>query len=179
MSILAIFGSIALVSAACQPRPRFDYDFENEGVLDLLEWKCRTMYRISPEHAASGAKSLELSLYPAPEGEPESYPGVSFSRFNPDWSGSRTLAFDIHNPEPAALRLAVRIDDRDAPEYADRYNQDFTLAPGDNRVSILLADLVTSGTKRRLELQGIRTVILFLASPKEAHTLYLDRLRLE
>lgn len=176
---VAVLSAIALAAAACQPTPRFDYDFEDEGILDQLEWKCRTQYRISPEHASSGSRSLELSLYPAPADEPESYPGVSFTKFDPDWSRFRTLVFDAHNPEESALQLAVRIDDRDAPDYSERYNQAFTLAPGDNRVSIPLADLVTSGTKRRLDSRGISTVILFLVQPKESHTLYLDRVRLE
>ena len=60
---VAVLGAFTLATVACQPKPRFDYDFEDERVLDQLEWKCRTMYRISPEHATSGAKSLELTLY--------------------------------------------------------------------------------------------------------------------
>lgn len=177
MAIVA--GAMWLAVSSCQTTPRFNYDFEQETVLDQFDWECRTLYRLSPEHATSGAKSLEMLLYPAPAADLENYPGVSFTRFDPDWSGNRALVFDAYNPETTPLRLGVRIDDRDSPDYAERFNNSFVLAPGDNRVSISFTDLVTSGSKRRLDQRRIRAVMLFLANPKERHSIYLDRVRLE
>lgn len=174
-----VIFALALAFAGCHTKSRFDYDFESSGILDELEWKCRTLYRVSPEHATSGTLSLEMTLHPAPQRDLENYPGVTFSNFDPDWTGYGALVFDVYNPEQSDLRLSARIDDREAPDYADRFNKAIVLSPGDNRVSIPFADLVTSGTKRRLDLREIRKVALFLAKPRDRHTLYLDRVRLE
>ncbi len=47
-----------------------------------------------------------------------------------DWRGFETLRFDLYNPAEQVLQITVRIDDRkDSPEYADRYNNSFTLNP--------------------------------------------------
>jgi hypothetical protein len=177
--LATLMFTAALLPSSCQRKPGFGYDFESERILDDIEWKCRTLYRISSEHATSGSKSLEISFHPAPEGESGHYPGVSFSRFDPDWSGHRAIVFDAHNPENADLRLTLRIDDREAPEYPDRFNRSFTLSPGENHIAIPLGELVSSGTKRTLDPRRIQRVMFFLANPKERHTLYLDRIRLE
>lgn len=169
----------ALLAPACQRQPQFGYDFERDQVLDELVWTCRTLLRLSPEHAASGARSLEIAFHPAPGGLDENYPGVSFAGFDPDWSGSRTLALDAFNPEAAPLAVTLRIDDRKAPDYPDRFNRTLRLDSGPNRISLPIGELVTSGTNRPLDRRRIRTVMLFLANPAERHTLYLDRVRLE
>ena len=179
-------GTIALLlcmAAACclgcEAKPRFGNDFEDDSVLDELQWSCGTLFRISGDHATSGKRSLEISLYPAADSVIEHYPGVSFSGFDADWSGRRALVFDAFNPEDTAVPLEVRIDDRESPDYRERFNRTHTLAPGGNRISIPLASLVTSGTRRPLDLRRIRVVALFLANPGERRTLYLDRVGLE
>jgi hypothetical protein len=178
--LLAALLVLALLPCpSCQRAPRFDHDFEQEGALDEFAWQCRTLYRLSGEHAASGSRSLEITMHPAPEGTGENYPGLSFSKFDPDWSAFRSLAFDAYNPGETPLGLALRIDDREDPDYADRFNRSVALAPGPNRISIPFAELVASGTKRALDLRRVRTVALFVANPKERRTLYLDRVRLE
>ena len=178
-----IAALLVLTAAACclgcERRPRFGYDFEDERVLDELQWSCGTLFLVSADHATSGNRSLEVSLYPAAESVTEHYPGVSFSGFDADWSGRRALVFDVFNPEDTAVALEVRIDDRESPDYRDRFNRTHTLAPGGNRISIPLASLVTSGTRRQLDLRRIRVVSLFLVNPGERHTLYLDRVGLE
>jgi hypothetical protein len=176
-ALLLLLG--ALLCPACEERPRFGFDFEQDRDLDELEWSCGALFRLSDAHATTGKRSLEMSLYPATDGDTEHYPGVAFTNFDPDWFGRRALVFDAHNPEAAPLPLEVRIDDRESPDYEDRFNASYTLAPGGNRVSIPLAALRTSGTKRPLRLGRIRTVALFLANPEERHTLFLDRVVLE
>lgn len=179
-AIVAILvAALATLAGSCHRPPRFGCDFEQDNALDLLEWSCRTLFRVSPDHATLGSRSLEISFFPAPEGQTENYPGISFSKFDPDWTRSRKLVFDVYNPESDAIRLALRIDDRQNPDYADRLNRSLPIPPGMNRVSLPLDELATSGTKRALDLHGIRTVILFISNPRERHVLYLDRIVLE
>jgi hypothetical protein len=170
---MTAFGS------ACHRAPRFEYDFEQSETLDQFEWKCRTQYRLSPDHSTSGARSLEISFHPAADGNSENYPGISFAKFDPDWSRYSRLVFDAYNPESTIIRLALRIDDRESPNFADRYNRSLLLSPGINHVSIPMAELVTSGTRRALDPQRIHRVVVFLANPGERHVLYLDRFGLE
>lgn len=169
----------AITASSCHRAPRFGYDFEQEKSLDLIEWNCLTLFRTSPEHATSGTRSLEISFFPASESTLENYPGVSFSKFDSDWSGHRTLVFDVYNPESAPIRAGLRIDDRKNPDYAERYNRSLAISPGMNRVSIPFGELVTSGTKQPLNMRNILTVIFFVSNPVERHTLFVDRVGLE
>jgi hypothetical protein len=168
-----------LLAPACSRKPRFGNDFEREQVLDELEWKCRTLLRLSPEHATSGARSIEITCHPWPEGGQGNYPGLTFSQFDPDWSQFRALAFDVYNPMAEPMRLSLRIDDREAPVYADRFNRSIIFNQGKTLVLMPLDELVTSGTKRPLDLRRIRMVALFLANPRERQTFFLDNIRLE
>jgi hypothetical protein len=170
---------LAVLIPSCRERRPFSYDFEESGILDELAWRCRTIYRLSPEHATSGTRSLEVTFFPAPPEDRENYPGVSFPAFDPDWNSRRSLVFDVYNPEERVLRLTLRIDDRRGPTYPERLNRTLTLAPGANRISIPLAGMLTSGSRRPLNLANILRVSLFMANPRERHTLYLDRVGLE
>lgn len=171
--ILVFLILALLLSAGCQRKPAFHYDFEAENRLDTLSWKCKTIFSLSDKHATSGQKSLKLELYPSP------YPGVTLNKFNPDWSKYNTLKFDTYNQEKMSLRLAIRIDDKKDPSYNNRYNHPIILSPGMNHISIPLSSLVTSGTNRNINLANVQQVILFLVQPKEKRIIYLDNVRLE
>lgn len=170
---------LAASMLSCRETHRFYYDFENQEILDDLHWQCRTLFRISPEHATSGSGSLEITFYPSPPGDDESYPGLSLSDFNPDWSDYRTLVLDAFLQGEKTILLGIRIDDRDNPNYADRFNKAIELRPGRNYIAIPLPDLITSGSKRPLDLENIMLFALFMGNPREQHTVFLDRLRVE
>ncbi|MHB8893973.1 MAG: hypothetical protein ACYC99_02190 [Candidatus Geothermincolia bacterium] len=170
---------LTFVLLACQEKPCFDFDFEQPAILDKLHWKCGTLYRLSSDHATSGTNSLEVTFYPGPPGVDESYPGLSLTDFERNWSGYRTLVFDAFVPGEKAINLALRIDDRENPDYAERFNMAIPLAPGSNHIAIPQTRLVTSGSKKPLDLENIRETIFFLANPKERQTIFFDRIRLE
>jgi len=171
--------TFAALFLACTEKPRFFFDFEADKDLDDLVWKCKTLFRISDQHATSWSRSLKVLLYPDPDNTGEHYPGIGFNRFNPDWSSYSSLCFDAFNPEEKALSLVVRIDDCKNPDFPDRYNKAIILVPGANHVSLPLNSLITSGTKKRLNLARIEGVMLFLSNPKERHTIFLDRVLVE
>lgn len=170
---------LTVCTPACRKSPRFNYDFEQPAVLDELQWQCGTLYRISPDHATSGTNSLEVTFYPGPPGVDESYPGLSFTDFNRNWSGYRALVFDAFVPGGKTIHLALRIDDLENPDYAERFNTAIALNPGDNHIAIPLTGLITSGSKKPLDLNNILEVILFLANPKERYTIIFDCIRVE
>lgn len=158
---------------SCSSKQLFYYDFETEGALDTLSWKCKTIFTLSDQYVVSGLKCLKMELYPAP------YPGVSLKNAGYDWSKHNTLNFSIYNQEKISLRLTVRIDDTKDPSYNDRYNNTFIIKPGMNNIAIPFNSLLTSDTNRKLNLSKIENVIIFLVRPDEKRILYLDNVRLE
>ncbi len=149
------------------------FDFESDSALDQLVWKCHTLYSLSTEHVTHGKKSLKMELYPS------DYPGLTPIIKENDWSGYNKLCFDIYNPQEK-IKITVRIDDQKvSPDYGDRYNESFTLEQGMNKISVPLDTLVTSGTKRNLNLKKIKGLLIFVANPGKRVDLYADYIRLD
>jgi len=167
---------ILLIFVGCADIPATEkilFDFEEDADLDKIHWKCHTLFSLSDHHASHDAKSLRMELYPSP------YPGVTPILKDNDWSRFRSLVFDVYNPHENGIKLTVRIDDqKDYPEYENRYNKGFVLEHGDNRIEISVQSLVTSGTERRLEATTIYRLIMFLVDPPVKTELYLDHIRL-
>lgn len=150
------------------------FDFETDADLDRINWNCFTLFELSNEHFTQGARSLKMDLYPS------NYPGWHPNLSHADWSGYRHLVFDLFNPQSREMSVTIRIDDsQNAWNYADRYNQAFSLKSGSNRIRIPLETLMTSGTARKMNLEKIHKFMLFLVRPQKAHVLYLDHVRLE
>jgi len=150
------------------------FDFESDSELDRLQWSCHTLPSLSNENVTHGKKSLKLELYPS------GYPGLTPVLKNNNWQGYESLAFDIYNPEEKEVKITIRLDDREVvSDYSDRYNHGFLLVHGLNRMNIPLNNLITSGTNRKLNLKKIQSLIIFMASPPEKVTLYVDYIRLQ
>jgi hypothetical protein len=150
-------------------------DFETDADLDRIHWSCHQLYALSVEHVTGGSRSLEMKLYPA------DYPGLALKLSHRDWRRHAAIALDIFNPQPEALEITVRIDDKtDYPEFEDRYNERFTVAPGATVVRIPLETLRTSGgERRRLDLSRVYRFMFFLVDNRELRTLFVDHIRLE
>jgi hypothetical protein len=159
--------------SGCSSRQPFSYDFETDDTLDALQWKCKTVFSLSKKHSTSGKKSLKIELYPS------SYPGITLSNFNPDWSKHTILTFAIYNEEQIPLRLNIRIDDKKDPSYSNRYKHTIILKYGMNHISIPLNSLRTTKTDKKIDLTNVLQIILFLSSPEEKRVIYLDNVRLE
>lgn len=159
---------------SCKQERLFYFDFEHDEELDGIRWECRALYSLASDHVAHGKSSLRLEMFSG------KYPGLKISRFDPDWSNSRVLRAEIYNPQNDSLRLQVRIDDmRGNQPYADRFNSRMLLPPGWTHVALPLDSLLTSGTKRRMNLTSIEKIDFFISHPKEPVTLFFDHLRLE
>ncbi len=149
------------------------YDFESDTELNSLNWKCHSLYFISSDFAARGSKSLKMELYPA------DYPGFFTTLAIKKWINFTEFSFDVFNPEDRPVRLWVRIDDQsDYPDFEDRYNESFQLSQGKHHVEIPLSRMVTSGLKRRLNLNNIIRLCIFLDHPRGKTVLYIDNIAL-
>jgi hypothetical protein len=172
---LIVFSVFLLNCHDNTAKERVLFDFESLSELDQLEWNCHTMYSISGEHPSHGSKSLKLELYPSARPD---YPGLTPILKERNWSAYKVLSFDIYNPQKHEAPIAIRIDDREYPEYPDRYNKSIILQPGANHLSIPLNTAITSGTLRRLDLREIHNFLIFMAYPEKRVVLYVDYIRL-
>ncbi len=167
---------LVLTLMACAERPATEkilFDFETDADLDRLHWSCHTLMSLTDQHETHGQRCLRLELFPS------DYPGLAPILVEHDWRPYKALVFDLHNPQGKEIQITVRIDDKEnACEYADRYNESFRLGPGANSVEILLDRLMTSGTRRNLDLKNIYQVLFFMVNPSEEVTLYVDYIRL-
>jgi len=175
----AALWTVALLSVACDRQvptgPLVLNDFEGPADLERIRWRCRTTFTLAGERRSHGQSGLWMTLYPEP------YPGLELLLTPAErrWRGYRYLALEVENPEDEELSLAYRIDDSDNPDYADRVNGSFRLAPGLNRLRLDLLQLQASGSKRALNLDRIDKFLLFLVAPPRPISLAVDHIRLE
>jgi len=162
---------------ACEYRPRpaypeFNFNFEMDQELNLINWKCHTLFALSDSVAFDGQSSLKISFFPSEE---EAYPGFSIGAFKKNWQERDTLILNVFNPVEDSVRLVLRIDDSDNPTYADRYNHGFVLTKGWTAIRFPLNTIRTSGTNRVLKSKNIQSLIFFFVNLQEKRTLYFDK----
>jgi len=150
----------------------FKFNFEQDQELNLINWKCNTLFSLSDSIAMDGQKSLKVTFFP---GESEPYPGFRMSKFQRNWHQKDTLILNVFNPAKDSVTLNLRIDDSEYPVFADRYNKSFRLAFGWTDIRLPLCSLVTSGTSRVLSSKDIQSLILFFSHLQKKQTLYFDR----
>jgi len=173
---LVIVLAALLCVSACQKaldKETVLFDFETDTELDRLHWSCHTLFSLSDDHATRGAKSLKMELFPS------AYPGLATEPRASDWRGYHEVCFDAYNPMDTSVRIEVRIDDqKNFPEYEDRYNKSFVLKRGTNRIVIPLETLVSSGTNRPLNLGRICRLFIFMNHPAQRTILFVDNISL-
>lgn len=172
--ILVALYILTLVGCSGEgPKELVLFDFETDAELNRMHWKCFTMFSLSDQYATNGTKSLKIELYPS------NWPGWTPKLDENDWRRFEVVEFDVYNPGNRQVSMTVRIDDRkNYPDYGDRYNQSFAIKPGANSIRIPMKTLVTSGTRRNLDLKRIYRFMIFMGQPREIYTLYLDYVRL-
>jgi hypothetical protein len=113
--------------------------------------------------------------------DPGHWPGVSLEEVWPDWRNYSTLVIDLTNPGTQTFWISVRIDDRRPdPQYKDRYNQQFQLAPESRRaIRIPLAEIESAPKGSLIDLAHMQKIILFEDGSTPTYAYYLNSLRLE
>lgn len=90
------------------------------------------------------------------------YPGFALRYFPGDWQGLRALKLLIVNPEATPIEMTVRLDDSQYRlNLDDRYNRSFPVAPGTNRVEILLSDVAEAPRDRLFDLRRVHSLLVF------------------
>lgn len=113
--------------------------------------------------------------------EANEFPGVSFHEPVPDWSRFKVLAIDVENTGAENLGLTVRVHDvGHGRMYADRFNRNFTFAPGERRSLRIPLEEVRRGPRNRLmNMTQISNVTVFRSRPEGSQRMRLHGMRLE
>jgi len=108
------------------------------------------------------------------------YSGFSLLHFPSDWSGYERLRIEVVNPQSDPLHLTCRIhDSRHNNLYADRYNRDYVLQPGNNVLTVNLADVAAAPETRAMDLSRIQGVICFSRQSDAQRLIFIRMLALE
>ena len=108
------------------------------------------------------------------------YPGLFRAPAYSDWRGARALRAELYWPDRDSAVFAIRVDDRTGnPVYADRFQREFSITQGWNRIRIPIDDLGKTSGGRRLELDAIRQWGVFLVSDTPLDYFLLGAVSLE
>ena len=176
MPRLLLILIMALVLCGCQneiPQEKILLDFETDAELDRIHWRCHALMSLSKEHVTHGKSCLKLEVFPS------KYPGMNPELKGCDWREYRAFCFDIFNPREEAIPLVVWIDDGSKNrEFGDRLNEVFNVKKGATTITIPLGNLLTSGTKRQMNLGRICQFGIYMMNPEEKTELHVDYIRL-
>lgn len=96
---------------------------------------------------------------------PAAYPGVFRVPAAKDWRKTRALEISLYWPEEKPAVMGLRVDDQPGqPSYTDRFQREFAVTQGWNRVRIPVRELGRTAGSRPLRLDGIRRWGVFLVS---------------
>lgn len=150
-------------------------DFETP--FELKRWTADRPYRtIDHTIARHGNTSMKIEL------DTSQYSGTSLKYFPHDWRGYQALRFSIYNPSEDSLPIHCRVHDKqhdlNGNHYYDRFNTTFTVLPGWNDFKIPLEDIMNAPKNRKMDLNNIRGLGIFVIRQPKPRAIFLDHVRL-
>lgn len=118
-------------------------------------------------------RGLEISLTTG------RYSGFSFNYFPRDWSVYNGVKILLHNHESDAILFTCRIHDLEHNQkYEDRFNQVYSVLPGEFVIQINFEDVRIAPKGRILDLTRVRGLICFTSNLIEGKTVTLEKILL-
>jgi VanZ family protein len=143
---------------------------------ELDRWSHSARCQIADPPFDPGNSMLEIDFLT------DKYSWISLNQFPRDWRGFKYFTFSAYNPEPTALEVVCRINDkrhnREGYRYRDRFNRRLNLPPGWSHIRLSMEEITTAPEDRRMDLDDILQVGFFTISLPTPRTLYLDDVRL-
>lgn len=172
MGVLVLIKPVMIFYDEMLARSQFPLIAGFESSSELSRWRAKSGLVRSADKATEGQYSLKVLLLP------EGYSGVSINDFPADWQGFDYLRFDVWSPL-SPLPVTVRIHDRPHVEgeqhYHDRFNRQFQLKKGWNRILIDLNDVLRAPKNRAFKLDDVEGVGLFSYNLGVTEAVYLDQ----
>ena len=148
-----------------------------ESLIELNRWNTdHAQISLSDKHTSSGSQSMRVELLPA------KYPFIRLDHFERNWQNKKSINFDIFSESKSPVTMVLKIYDMQHLKtgyfFSDRYNQRFTLLPGQNQFSFALADIQSAPANREMNMSNIVAVSLFTVHLKQPLVFYIDTVRL-
>lgn len=148
----------------------FETDFETG------RWQGKTDIAPTIDIAENSSHSLRVPLVTS------KYSGVNLKYFPSDWQGYNYLQLSIYNPIADSLLIHCKIFDRRHSEnkysYEDRYNGEYTMQKGWNKIIINLEDVLNAPQSRKMDLSRIKGLQIFVSSLPEPRVIFIDNVKL-
>jgi VanZ family protein len=108
------------------------------------------------------------------------YPGVTFDEPWPDWSQADELRVTVRNLDAAAVRISLRVNDRQHNyAFADRYNAEFEIPPQSRQtLSVPISAIEHAPKGRLMNLRQIANLELFRQATDIARVVLVEEVRL-
>ena len=112
--------------------------------------------------------------------KPGKYPGISVIEVEPDWSGYRSLHFDVVSQQDDEISLTLRVHDViHDQDFSDRYNRRLRVHKGMNEFYIDLEEMKRSPEGRDMEMETIMGIKLFISDLKAEVLLDISNFELQ
>ena len=151
-------------------------------------------FQSSWEKSFYGVRDAKLAVTKWPKGinaDPEdlagyitflrsTYPGFKVKEMVPDWRDYDRLCFTVYSELRSPIELVLRLDDvHHDDQLADRFSRSLTIKPGINEIVVPLAEVKAGPEDREMDMERIRSLVLFAIRPTRTFSLYIDSFRLE
>jgi hypothetical protein len=132
--------------------------------------------RISPESAEAFRVESRLDK----QGDAAPYPGLFRRTVNPNWKGGGSFQTRLYWPGPSKAVFAIRVDDlSDNPPYAERFQREFSVTQGWNRIDIPAAEWGRTSEGRPMKMEAIHLWGVFLVAGPPLDYFLLGAVHLE
>jgi hypothetical protein len=149
-------------------------DFETPFEID--RWAGNAELSIDNQVHFHGRSSLKIVL------NTSNYSGAALRYFPGNWLNYEYLHMSIFNPLDESLKVTCRIHDRhhaDAIQaYDDRFNMGRVLRQGWNQIVIPLEEVKNAPKSRKLDLQEVQNIGVFVYRLRQPRVIYIDEVAL-
>jgi hypothetical protein len=131
---------------------------------------------------------VTLQKIPQQSGYNIVFPGKAFVSsdmmgFVQSWNGYQNLVLEVNNPSAKEFLLTLRISDKQHElsdqNYNDRFNRRLLLLPGENRIQVSLTEIENSPAERKMDMDEIYLLMLFLPENGESQKIHVNKLYLQ
>lgn len=176
-AISALLGLTSLILAATDAaiiQYKFPIIADFETPFELDRWETSSSVITLDKRNANNAMNIQLL--------PGKYPGVTLKEMPHDWHTFNFFEMQINNGSADTLNLELKIYDgehiQNGYHYHDRFNYEFTAAPGMNQLRIPVSEIRDAPETRKMNLRNIDSVSLFTVNLKHKSMITLDDIQL-
>lgn len=162
--VLALMPAYPIIYDEIEMRVNFPilFDLQNQK-LSYLRWRGAQAQICTSAPEATKQQSCGIMLQTSPN---ERFSGASLATLIPNWQEYDFLYLDIWSESSGVLN--IRINDLKhviKPSFSDRFNMQFNLKVGWNRIAISLKDVENAPLHRRIHMNEIASIGLFSSRP--------------